>query len=127
MRKWWARNGTRREYGSVERIPRLSDAEYDHLLSRNIVFLEPLDASANNAVVECIVRNTPIVVNRHPAVEEYLGRDYPLFYERFHQAGELLTDEHILAAHRFLLSMDKARFQGKYFARELAEVCKRFS
>ena len=91
----------------------------------NVVFLELLDASANNAVVECIVRNTPVVVNRHPAVEEYLGRDYPLFYDRFHQAAELLTDEQIVAAHRYLKSMDKARFQGENFARDVARICQR--
>ena len=31
--------------------------------------------TANNAVIECIARGTPILVCRHPSVEEYLGAD----------------------------------------------------
>ena len=47
--------------------------EYDDLLSRNIVFLDLYDSSANNVIVECIRRNTPVMVNPLPAVESTLG------------------------------------------------------
>ena len=47
---------------------RVSAYRYDCLLSENVVTIELFDASANNVIVECIARNTPIVVNRHPAV-----------------------------------------------------------
>jgi uncharacterized protein YdbL (DUF1318 family) len=65
---------------SVEEIARLRNSDYDALLSQNAVFLELVDASAVNTVMECIVRNTPIFVNRLPALEEVLGTDYPGFY-----------------------------------------------
>jgi len=72
--------------GGTARIPRLSDEQYDDLLSRNVVFLELFDCSAKTIVVECMAHNTPVVANRHPALEEYLGRAYPLCYERFDDA-----------------------------------------
>ena len=55
--------------------------EYDQLLEKNIVFIELIDASANNTILECIVRNTPIIVNKIEPVVEYLGDDYPLYFE----------------------------------------------
>jgi hypothetical protein len=89
-------------------IPRLSDEEYDHLLSENLVFLNLFGSSANNTVVECIVRHTPIVVNRLPALEEYLGKDYPLFYDNLTQAAELIADtEALFAAHEKLKTIKK--------------------
>ncbi|MEQ8787403.1 MAG: hypothetical protein RIC55_13945 [Pirellulaceae bacterium] len=104
----------------VERIARLNDKQYDRLLAENVVFLQLLDASASNTVIECVVRNTPLVVNRHPAVEEYVGADYPLFYDDLEQAGELLTVERILAGHRHLASLDKRRYAGEHFCRSIA-------
>ena len=56
---------------------RVTAHRYDCLLPENVMAIELFDASANNVVVECIARNTPIIVNRHPAVVEYLTADYP--------------------------------------------------
>jgi hypothetical protein len=61
-------NHLRDKNASVAVIEQLPDNKYDELLSRNAVFLNLLDASASNTVVECIVRNTPILVNRLPAL-----------------------------------------------------------
>ena len=55
--------------------------QYDAILDRNIVFCDLYDASANNTVLECIERNTPIIINKLPAVIEYLGEGYPLYFE----------------------------------------------
>jgi glycosyltransferase involved in cell wall biosynthesis len=66
--------------GSVELLGRVSDDEYDALLEDSIVFLNLRDAPANTAVVECIARNTPILINPLPGVVEYLGEDYPYYY-----------------------------------------------
>jgi hypothetical protein len=38
------------------------------------------DATSNNAIVECIIRNTPIIVNKLPGVVDYLGENYPLYF-----------------------------------------------
>ncbi len=68
------------EVKSVNVIQKLDDTEYDIKLSNTIVFLCLTDANAVNTVIECIVRNTPILVNRLPALQELLGANYPMFY-----------------------------------------------
>lgn len=124
VRKYWRMDGTRKYQGHVYEIPRVTDQDYDVLLSKNIVFYEFLDSSANNGIVECIVRNTPVVVNRHPAVVEYLGNDYPLFYDKFEDAVQLIALDKIEAAYEYLKSMDKTRFSGEWFRDELASLVK---
>ena len=75
---------------------RVDDNEYDDLLSSSIVFLNMYDAPAITTVVECLGRNTPIVINRLPGVEEYLGREYPLLYETLDEAEKMLLDRPLL-------------------------------
>ena len=85
-----------------ERVP---DSEYDELLSCSIVFLNLYDAPANTTVVECISRNTPIIVNRLPGLEEYLGSSYPLFYDMPEEGARLITkNEMIQKAVKYLES-----------------------
>lgn len=55
--------------------------EYDELLTKNIVFIDLFDAASNNTIVECIIRNTPIIVNKVGGVSEYLGNNYPLYFD----------------------------------------------
>jgi hypothetical protein len=87
----------------VKVISYLPDGEYDQLLSQNVVFLDLYDTSANNAVIECIVRNTPVLVTDHPATREYLGQSYPLFFDSLEQAGDKSNDlGAIRAAHDYL-------------------------
>ena len=74
---------------------------------------------ANNAVVECIVRNTPLVVNRLPALEEYLGKDYPLFFDRIEDATGLFAVDKILTGHTYLKGLDKRPFTDEYFRSHL--------
>jgi hypothetical protein len=91
------------DYGAVEVLPFLSDDQYDDLLSRNIVYVELYDSSANNAVVECIVRNTPILINPLPAVKEYLGEDYPFYFSHRSQAARKAEDAALIEeTHRYL-------------------------
>jgi len=71
---------------SVLPLGRVSDDQYDALLQDSVVFLNLFDAPANTTVVECIIRNTPILINRLPGVVEYLGDDYPFYYESIQEA-----------------------------------------
>jgi hypothetical protein len=132
----WQNLRTREHFPGVEELSAVPDQAYDELLSANIVLTEVFDASANNVVIECIARNTPLVVNRHPAVVEYLGPDYPLFFDRIEELFDLsrleamlgysrvveqqdknglLTTANILAAHRYLTAQDKAWLSVDYF------------
>jgi len=122
--EYWEALGTRSYVDGVVDVKWIENAQYDKMLSRNVVFVEFFDSSANNAVVECIARNTPIIVNRHPAIEEYLGADYPLFYEKFSDAGDLFTDEQIIKGHEYLRDMDMTRFTGAHFRSRIVEAVK---
>jgi len=93
--------------------------DYDILLSENIVFIELYDAAANNTVVECIVRNTPILVNKIPAIVDYLGNNYPLYYNNINEIPKLLTEENIFNAHQYLLNMNKENLYISYFNKKL--------
>jgi hypothetical protein len=64
---------------SIETIDYLQNDQYDDILTKNVVFIYLVDASAVNTIIECIVRCTPIIVNKHPAVVELLGDKYPLY------------------------------------------------
>lgn len=86
-------------------VQHLPDAEYDELLSSNIVFLNLYDAGANCAIVECIARATPVLVNRLPPVVEYLGNDYPFYYVTLEEAAAKAIDTRLIRqTHRYLRS-----------------------
>ena len=82
--------------GGVEKMKYQTSAIYDKLLSENIVFLDLYDSSANNCIVECIVRNTPILINPLPAVKEYLGDDYPFYYTTLEEAVVKANDINLI-------------------------------
>lgn len=104
-------------YDTAETIEFIPDNEYDKLLSENILFLNLYDASANNAVVECIVRNTPILVNPIEAVKEYLGDEYPFYYETLEEAIEKAENiELVYKTHQYLKNHKiKKKLSGDYF------------
>jgi hypothetical protein len=92
----------------IEFINYLDNDQYDILLSNTIVFLDLYDAAACNTILECIIRNTPIVVNALPAVVEYLGTNYPLYYQSLEEASKKINDfEQIKKAHNYLSLKNK--------------------
>lgn len=107
---------------SVDFIDKLSNDDYDQLLTDNIVFINLVDASAVNTIIECIVRNTPIIVNNHPAVIELLGPNYPLYFTSQNyndiniQVNNLLSNtNNIKKAYQYMLTLDKSRFNVNNF------------
>jgi hypothetical protein len=117
--EYWRTRCTRVDVGHVHEIERLDNARYDHYLTCNVVFLELFDSSANNTTLECIARHTPLIVNRLPALEEYLGREYPLFYDHFDDVGDLLSDDALLAGHTYLKHLDTSHLSGDTFCNAL--------
>jgi len=108
---------------SVTIIEKLSNEEYDNLLAENIVFLNLIDCSAVNTVLECLVRNTPLIINRHPAVEEIYGPKYPGFYTSLLEAANIATNMKTLAAiSDYLSHLDKSKYQLSYFVQKVSEI-----
>ena len=110
----------------VEPWAHLANDAYDALLAENIVFIELYDASANNTVIECIARGTPLLVNPLPAVVEYLGAGYPLYcLDAVDAAAKAMDVERLRATHEYLLGCDiRAKLDPGYFRRsfEASEV-----
>ena len=99
-----------------------NDEDYDEEISKNIVFVHYLDVSASKTILECITRNTPIIVNKLEAVVEYLGENYPLYYKSLDDVSSLLTNEKIEAAHEHLKNMDKEELTVLTLAKKLQNL-----
>ena len=76
----------------VQMVGFLSNIEFDNLLSEAVVFVDLYDTSANNAIIECVVRGTPILCPPLSAIVDYLGTDYPLYFRSIEEAEFLLSD-----------------------------------
>lgn len=111
---------------NVDVMDYLDNAAYDDLFTKNLVFLNLVDGSAVNTLIECFVRNTPVLVNRHPAVVEVLGPDYPLYYdEKDPQQGIVAlssSPERIYQAHVYLTRIDKTPYKIESFVQQLNKL-----
>ena len=104
-------------------IDAVDNKAYDELLTNNVVFLNLVDGSAINTLIECVVRNTPVFVNLHPAVVEVLGGDYPLYYENPSDINKLLENPVCLKnAHEHMKSLDKTPYQISEFIQSLKNL-----
>lgn len=104
-------------------LAHVSNQKYDELLSENIGFIELYDTSANNAVIECIARATPVLINPLPAVIEYLGTDYPMYFNSLSEAAEKAMDvELIWTTHEYLKTCEtRYKLSAKYFLKSFQE------
>jgi hypothetical protein len=94
---------------------------YNDIMSRNIVFLDLVNGAPINTIIECIVRRTPVLVNKIPVTIALLGEKYPLYYESYFQIDMFLTDEKIYDAHQYLKNIDSSKFQITSFINHMAE------
>lgn len=112
----------------------VSNNNYDELLTENIVFINLIDASAVNTVLECMARNTPIIINKHPAIVELLGESYPLYYPNncdYNTLNTIVNDmlkdtRQIKNANTYLKHLHKKNISITYFTQKLQQiVCKK--
>lgn len=109
-------------YNNTEIIRYLENDDYDNLLKSNVVFIKLIGASAVNTIIECIVRNTPIIINKIPAVVEVLGENYPLYYNRLEEATNIITFKNIEKAHNYLKKMDKSILKIETFKKNFCDI-----
>jgi hypothetical protein len=96
--------------------------EYDNLLTDNIVFIDLFDSAANNVLLECIIRNTPIILNRTEGVLEYLGHNYPLYFDNLNEVPLLLNLDKIKLAYNYLQIIDKNQFSIELFTKNIFTI-----
>lgn len=107
----------RKYFRTTEIIPYLETKKYWELLCNSCVFAHFESCSASFLVMQCIACNIPILVNRHPALEEYLGVDYPLFYDDIEHIN--IQEQDILSANLYLSKLNKSRFAIDNFITEI--------
>ena len=103
----------------------LTEDEYNNLFENSIVFLDLIDSTANNVIIECIKSNCPILINKLPSITEYLGEDYPLYYNNYDEIPFLLTYENIKKTHKYLKFMSKEKFSTFSFIEKIYNVFKK--
>lgn len=109
---------------NVQLVNYLENDDYDKLLSENIVFINLCGASAVNTVIECVVRNTPILVNRLSALEEILGNSYPMFYDNMDQIKDILNMKLIDDTYEYLKNLDKSKLKIETFINKFESITK---
>ena len=104
------------EDSSVNKCAKITDTYYNELFKNSIVYLDLYASTCNNVILECIKTNCPIVINRLPPVEAYLGKEYPLFFDNVNDINkDFINDDKIITAHKYLQNLDKSRFTVDYF------------
>ena len=108
---------------TINQVQHVPDSMYDELLAESVVFLDLCDSNATNTIIECILRNTPVLVNRIPAVEEYLGADYPFYFQSLEEAESKLQDMDLVKETTEYLSSFPGRMEltGEYFVQSFSE------
>lgn len=91
---------------------------YDKILEQSIILLDLYDTSCNNAIIEAVIRNTPLIVNKHPATQEYLGKNYPSYFTNESEIPELLTYDSIQTTAEYLQKQPKTELTIDYFTSE---------
>ena len=113
----------------VNIINELSDIDYINLITKSIVFIYLENATANNTILECIQHNIPIIVNKNRSVVEYLGLEYPMYYE---DILPILNDDKILEytiakGYDYLKNMNKKNISLDYFNKKFKYHISNFS
>lgn len=108
--------------GKVEILNRLSNEEYDELLSKSVVFVHYEELSASNTLIECIMRNTPILINDTESAREYLGDEYPMYWSAYEDIPKLLTREKIFETYMYISGMDKMHLDMTNFVTKLSGI-----
>lgn len=111
----------------VEFLHYPSHHKYDEVLRTNIILLDLYDASANNSILELLQGNVPFFCRRLPSAEQYLGKDYPMFYNNLDYVHEILKkDEYILnlyrVANEYMKNLNKDDLRYEFFSRKLLRI-----
>ena len=108
---------------SIEIKFELSNNEYVDLFTNSVIFADIIDGVANNTILECIAFNTPIILRRTESSEEYLGPNYPLFFDSNEELN-LLYEEPVLLnlidkAYKYMENLDKTKINFDSFNEKL--------
>ena len=101
--------------------------EYDNVMTSSIILIPLYNASANNSILEIIKTNTPAFITRLPATEEYLGKNYPMFYNDISEVNNILNNRELfnkkyIECDNYLKNMDKSDLTYERFYSDLLKI-----
>ena len=100
-------------------IKELNNNDYEDIFANSCMYLDLEDTTANNVILECIKFNTPVIVRKIPAVIEYLGIKYPLYFENEKDLNMLESADYLCGmiqqANIYLQNMDKSHILCETF------------
>jgi hypothetical protein len=108
----------------IKIVEELPDEKYTKIFKNSCIYLDIVDGVANNLVLECIKYNTPLIVKRIPSLEEYLGVDYPLFFNKQKDINEWMSNENtflelFLTANKYLKNLNKKYISLDLFGKKI--------
>lgn len=87
----------------VQKIKNTGNRDYDQFLTQNIVYLDMMLCTGDQVISDCIARATPLLINKSASAQEYLGSDYPFYYETLDEAiGKANNMNLITKTHKYL-------------------------
>tara|TARA_B100000035_G_scaffold311618_1_gene321495 strand:- start:5688 stop:6566 length:879 start_codon:yes stop_codon:yes gene_type:complete len=96
---------------------------FEKTFVNTIHFMDLEGASANNGVIESMRRNTPLLINRIPAVVEYLGNQYPFYFSNLDEANYKINNLNLIQdTHVYLKNMDKKIIDIKNFINSIEQI-----
>lgn len=111
---------TKEEFNIVATFEKLDDLNYHKIFEDNLILLDVYLTTINNTFLECLISNTPILLNRHQEYIDLIGPHYPLFFDSLEDINNFIyNDENILKAHNYLKNIDKTRFTFDYFIKDI--------
>ena len=100
------------------------NSEYDDFLTKNICIIPLWNASANNSILEIIEMNIPTFVTKMVSTIDYLGKEYPMFYNDIEEINIILEDTVkfnilLVDTYHYLKNLNKNDIRYQYFNSEL--------
>ena len=101
--------------------------KYDNILKNNILIVPLWDASANNSILEIIEMNIPTFITRMESTIEYLGEDYPMFYNNYTEIEYIINNRTLLEnmykkTHKYLCNLNKNDLRIEHFNSEMLKI-----
>lgn len=112
------------DQNDIEFAEQMDEHQYVETMCNSVVFLDLYDVAACNTIIECISFSVPILVNRLEGCFEYLGREYPMYYDDLNDAANKISDKKLIAsASEYLKKMNKNHLSVDFFIRDLISKC----
>jgi hypothetical protein len=111
--KQWMNLNVNFNLKNINIVYELNNDEYEKVFQNSCIFLDLEDAVANNVILECIKFSTPILVKKNESTMEYLGKNYPFYFNSSKDLKKMedYTSEEwlnkILYTHKYLLNLNK--------------------